>query len=65
MSLLRTLRKLVLGETWLLPAGVAATLLLGGLVVKPVLGSSWGDVGGPLLLASIVVVLASAVARGR
>jgi hypothetical protein len=62
MTLLRTLRKLILGETWTLPLGVAATLLLAGLVVKPLLGDAWRHAGGFILLAGILVVLVASVA---
>jgi hypothetical protein len=63
VNVLRTLRKLLLGETWLLPLGVAALLLVLGLVVKPALGASWGDAGGPLMLAGAVVLLTASVTR--
>ena len=62
MTLLRTLRKLILGETWTLPLGVAATILLAGLVAKPLLGDAWRHAGGFVLLAGILVVLVAGVA---
>jgi hypothetical protein len=64
MSTLRTLKKLVLGETWLLPLGTAAVVAIAGLVVRPVLGrAAWEGAGGFLLLAGVVLVLLASVAR--
>ncbi len=60
MSTLRTLRKLVLGETWMLPAGVAVVLVVGALVVRPLLGGAWEHAGGFLLLAGVLAVLTAA-----
>jgi hypothetical protein len=63
VSTLRTLRTLVLGETWWLPAGVA--LLLGaGLLAEALLGDAWRDAGALALLAGVVALLVSAVRRG-
>jgi hypothetical protein len=64
VTTLRTLKKLVLGETWLLPLGLAAVLLVSAFVVRPLLGSdAWSDVGGFVLLAGVLVVLVAAVRR--
>jgi hypothetical protein len=60
MSTLRAIKKLVLGETWILPAGVAGILAAGGLL-KPL--AAWSDFGGALLLAGAVAVLATSVMR--
>ena len=65
MSTLRTLRKLVLGETWLLPVGVAAVLLTAALVVRPLLDGAWEHAGGFVLLAGVLAVLSASLARGR
>jgi hypothetical protein len=62
MSPLRTLKKLVLGETWVLPLGVAALVVLGGLVLRPVLGDAWDRAGGFVLLAGVLAVLVAGVA---
>jgi membrane protein implicated in regulation of membrane protease activity len=60
MSVLRTLKKLVLGETWLLPAGLA--LILGGsAVLRSLVGDSWQDFGGFALLAGAATVLVASV----
>jgi hypothetical protein len=52
--MLRTLRKLVLGETWALPIGIAVAVGAAA-VVSTVAGSSWWhDNGGFVLLALLV-----------
>jgi hypothetical protein len=68
MSVLQTLRKLVLGETWLLPVGVGCVVALSALVLEPLLDDAWTHAGGFLLLAGVLGVLVAAVgrsARGR
>jgi hypothetical protein len=60
MSLLRTLKKLILGETWVLPCGVAALLVLGALIRHL---AGWPGFGGPLLVAGVIFVLLVSVAR--
>jgi uncharacterized membrane protein len=62
VKLLGQLRKVVLGETWLLPLGVAAVVLAAALVVRPLLGDAWDHAGGFVLLAGVVVVLVGSVA---
>jgi hypothetical protein len=62
MSLLRTLRSLVLGETWELPLGVAAAVGL-ALVLRAVAPDAFEDIGGFVLVAGVVCVLAIAVRR--
>lgn len=64
MSFLRAMRKLVLGETWVLPGGVAAAVAAAA-VVRAVAGSGgwWRDAGGVLLAAGLVTALAVAVLR--
>jgi hypothetical protein len=62
MNLLRTLRKLILGETWTLPAGLAVVVLVAALVVRPLLNGDWGAAGGFVLLAGIAAVLWLSVA---
>jgi hypothetical protein len=64
MSTLRTLKKLVLGETWLLPLGIALIVSVSGLLVRPLLAAAWDQLGGLVLLAGVVAVLLTSVARG-
>jgi hypothetical protein len=61
VSVLRELRKLVLGETWVLPLGVAA-LLAASLVLRAVAPDLWEDAGGFLLLSGVVGLLVAASA---
>ena len=61
MSLLRTLKKTLLGETWLLPAGLAACIGA-SVAVRDLLGGGWRDIGGFVLLAGVIVVLLASVA---
>jgi hypothetical protein len=60
MSTLRAIKKLVLGETWILPAGVAAVLLAGA-VLKQAAPDAWEDLGGALLAAGVLAVLVASV----
>lgn len=61
MSVLRTLRLLVLGETWTLPLGVLA-VLLAAVALRALDGTLWRDVGGLVLLVGVNLVLAAGVA---
>jgi membrane protein implicated in regulation of membrane protease activity len=62
MTTMRTLKKLLFGETWLLPIGIAAVIVV-ALVIRPLLGHVWTDVGGFVLLAGVVAVLLTCVSR--
>jgi hypothetical protein len=61
---IKTLRKLVLGETWALPIGVAVAVG-GAALLRAVAGDHgwWHDGGGFVLLALIVLALLVAVGR--
>jgi len=63
MSVLRAIRKLVLGETWLLPIGVAA-VAVGAVVLAASFPEAWERLGGFAIAAAVVVLLVVAVARG-
>jgi hypothetical protein len=60
---LSSLRELVLGETWTLPLGVAAVLLV-GVAAHALVPQLWQDVGGLVLLAGVIAVLSTSIARG-
>lgn len=63
MSFLSALRSLVLGETRVVPIGVA--LLLGAAALADsVAGSLWHDAGAALLTAGGVIVVVLSVASG-
>jgi hypothetical protein len=56
----KALRKLILGETWALPIGVAITLAV-GLVLSTT--SWWPDAGGFVLLVLVVAALSVSLRR--
>jgi hypothetical protein len=60
MSTLRAIKKLVLGETWILPAGVAAVLVAGA-VLKSAAPDAWSDAGAALLAGGVLAVLLASV----
>ena len=62
-TFLRTLRGLVLGETWTLPLGVALVLAAGALL-REAAPDFWEDAGGFVLLGGVVAVLLVAVRGG-
>jgi multisubunit Na+/H+ antiporter MnhE subunit len=63
---MRALRKLVLGETWSLPLGVAITLVV-ALLLHAVAGEAawWRHGGGFLLLVLVLGALAVSLAPAR
>jgi hypothetical protein len=61
VSVLRALKKLILGETWLLPLGVGFVVAVCAVARSP-LGDLWHDLGGFMLLAGMAVVLVLSVA---
>ena len=66
MSALRTLRKLVLGETWTLPAGIAIAVL-GAFLVRAAAGPGgwWERAGGFVLLALLLAAFVTALRNPR
>jgi hypothetical protein len=62
MSTLRTLKKLLLGETWLLPLGVAVVVVACGLVLRPLTHGAWNHFGGFVLIAGVLAILVASVA---
>ena len=65
IGLLRSLRSLVLGETWTIPLGVGATLLIAAGLRSALADSFWHQAGGFLLAALVTVTLAVALWTGR
>ena len=63
---MKALRKLVLGETWTLPATVAVALLVSG-VLRAAAGPHgwWHDAGGFVLLAIVLAGLALSLRPAR
>jgi hypothetical protein len=62
MTVLRTLKKLLFGETWVLPAGLLAAFAV-SLLARRALDGHWTRLGGFVVLAGVTVVLVAAVAR--
>jgi hypothetical protein len=62
----KALRKLILGETWTLPAGVAVALAAAG-VARALSGAHgwWQDAGGFVLLALVLTGLAVSLRPAR
>jgi hypothetical protein len=62
----KTIRKLVLGETWALPIGIAIAVGVAA-VIRVVAGPDgwWQDVGGFVLLVLLVGAFAGAVVLRR
>ena len=62
--MLKTLRKLILGETWVLPIGVALAVGAAG-ILRAVAGDHgwWRDAGGFVLLGLVVFALLVAARR--
>jgi hypothetical protein len=63
MSFLVQLRKLVLGETWVVPLGVAIAVG-GGAALRELAPGVWDAAGGALLVAAAAGVLLVSVSRG-
>lgn len=63
-TFLRTLRKLVLGETWALPLGIALAVATAA-VVREIAGPGgwWSHGGGWLLFVLLVAAFAVSLAR--
>ena len=59
---MRALVKLILGETRVLPVGVAL-VLVGGLVLRAADDDWWRHAGGFVLLAGVVATLTAALRR--
>ncbi|MGI8749147.1 MAG: hypothetical protein ACR2J6_01095 [Thermoleophilaceae bacterium] len=65
MSVLCSLRKLLLGETWTIPLGVAAAFAVALLARDGLTPGTWTHLGGFILAAAIVATLLLALRTGR
>jgi hypothetical protein len=63
MNTLRTLKRLVLGETWLLPLGIGAVVAAAQLLLRPLAADAWQHAGGFILIAAVLALLLTSVAR--
>lgn len=50
---MRTLRKLILGETWVLPLGIAATIAVGAVLHAAFGEESWWRHGGGVVVFAL------------
>ena len=50
---MRTLRKLILGETWVLPLGIATTIAVGAVLHAAFGDDSWWRHGGGVVLFAL------------
>jgi len=64
MSAARYLRKLVLGETWSLPAGLALALVATALAERLAGPQGWWPAGGGFVLLTLVLVALTASLAG-
>jgi hypothetical protein len=62
-ALLRGLRSLVLGETWTIPLGVAATLLIAAALRSELAAHVWQEDGGFVLAALVAFTLLASLRR--
>jgi hypothetical protein len=57
MGVLRSLRKLVLGETWTIPAGVAGAIAAAVAARDALPADVWASAGGFVLAALVIATL--------
>jgi hypothetical protein len=63
MALLRSLRSLILGETWSIPLGVAAAVVVAALLRSAMSERLWDEPGGFALAAMVALTLVASIAR--
>jgi hypothetical protein len=63
MALLRSLRSLILGETWTIPLGVAAAVLIAALLRSAISEQLWDEIGGFALAAMVAITLVVSISR--
>jgi ABC-type phosphate/phosphonate transport system permease subunit len=61
IALLRSLRSLILGETWTIPLGVAAAVGIGAVASSAFADHAWDELGGFLLAAMIAITLVASI----
>lgn len=64
IAVLRSLRKLVLGETWVLPIGIGVAVGLSALLSEILSEEVWSAAGGFVLLGLVVAALGVSLRRG-
>jgi purine-cytosine permease-like protein len=63
IALLRSLRSLILGETWTIPLGVAAAVLIAALLRSAFPDHLWDELGGFALAGMIAITLVTSISR--
>lgn len=63
MAVLRSLRSLILGETWTIPLGVAAAVLIAALLRSAISEQLWDEIGGFALAGMVAITLVASIAR--
>lgn len=63
MPLVRSLRSLILGETWTIPLGVAATVVIAALLRSALSDQLWDEIGGFVLAGMIAITLVTSISR--
>jgi len=64
-AFLRSLRSLLLGETWTIPIGVGVSLLLAAVLHSVLPAALWHEGGGFVLAALVATTLTVALWSGR
>jgi hypothetical protein len=64
-AFLRSLRSLLLGETWTIPIGVGVSLLIAAALHSVLPAHVWHEGGGFMLAALVATTLAVALWTGR
>jgi hypothetical protein len=62
VTTLRAIKQLLLGETWILPIGLAITLAAGGML-HAIDTKDWPHFGGFILLGGVLLILLASVNR--
>ena len=65
IAFLRSLRALILGETWTIPIGVGASLLIADALRSELSAEFWQRGGGFVLAGLVATTLAVALWSGR
>lgn len=65
ISVLRSLRSLILGETWTIPLGVGASVVIAATLRSALEDHVWDEIGGFVLASTIAATLVVSLARSR
>jgi len=63
IALLRSLRSLILGETWTIPLGVGAAILVAALLRSAFSDQLWDELGGFVLAGMVAATLIGSIFR--